>query len=274
MIEAPTQNRQVTTNQPIRFVVFVSYGNDSVALVQWAYEQALEGVAVVFTDTKWAADGWMERVNRCETWVESLGFVPYRTSSIGFRELARRKKGFPTQRYQWCSYILKIEPGQRWLAEHDPDGRSVCLIGVRQEESADRADFPEWLPSSENHGGRVMIAPFANWTTEQRDSLIKRAGFEVLPHRSRECKCINSNKKDMRHFTDNDWQEIADAEEEIGKTMFRPHRHLGAKGAAEMRKWANSKHGQYRPPNPEDAVPPDDLPDEDLTGCKPGWCET
>lgn len=260
----------VATNAPIRFVIFCSYGNDSVALIQWAHEQELEGVAVVFTDTGWAADGWMERVEKAEAWVRSLGFTPYRTSSIGFRQLARDKKGFPTQRYQWCSFILKIEPGQRWLEQHDPDARAVCLIGVRQEESEERKDFPEWLPRSPNHGGRVMIAPFATWTTEQRDTLIRRAGFDVLPHRSRECKCINSKRADMQRFTDADWQEIADAEAEIGKTMFRPHRHMGAKGAHEVRKWANSERGKHLPPEPmADAVDLEDAPDEqDLLICK------
>jgi 3'-phosphoadenosine 5'-phosphosulfate sulfotransferase (PAPS reductase)/FAD synthetase len=261
-------------NTPIRFVIFVSYGNDSIALLQWAHEQDLEGVAVVFTDTGWAADGWMDRVSRCETWVRSIGFTPYRTNSIGFRQLARDKKGFPTQRYQWCSNILKIEPGARWLKEHDPDARAVCLIGVRREESDDRKDFPEWLIRSMNHGGRVVIAPFATFTDDQRNALILRAGFEVLPHKSRECKCVNANRGDMLRFTDNDWRGIAEAEQEIGKTMYRPHRHMGAKGADEMRKWANSPRGKYRPPDPSDAIPPDDLPDEDVTGCKPGWCET
>jgi 3'-phosphoadenosine 5'-phosphosulfate sulfotransferase (PAPS reductase)/FAD synthetase len=260
-------------NTPIRFVIFVSYGNDSVALIQWAHEHDLAGVAVVFTDTGWAAEGWMERVECCENWVRSLGFAPYRTSSIGFRQLARDKKGFPTQRYQWCSYVLKIEPGQRWLNSHDPDARAVCLIGVRREESQERSDFPEWLVRSPNHGGRVVIAPFATWTIEQRNELIQRAGFEVLPHRSRECKCINSTRADMRRYTDADWNDIASAEAEIGKPMFRPHRHMGARGAAEVRKWANSERGKYKPPNPDDGVPPDDLPDEDMGGCKPGWCE-
>lgn len=236
------------SNQPIRFVIFVSYGNDSIALLQWAHEQGLCGVAVVFTDTGWAADGWMERVEQSEGWVRSLGFVPYRTSSIGFRQLARDKKGFPTQRYQWCSFVLKIEPGQRWLADHDPDARAVCLIGVRRSESTDRSDFPEWLVKSANHGDRVMIAPFATFAVEQRDELILRAGYEVLPHRSRECKCINSKRDDMRRFTDADWAEIADAEAEIERNMYRPHRHMGAAGAAEMRKWAASSPGQYSPP--------------------------
>lgn len=232
---------------PIRFVIFCSYGNDSVALIQWAHEQQLEGVAVVFTDTGWAADGWMARVEKAEAWVRSLGFTPHRTSSIGFRQLARDKKGFPTQQFQWCSYILKIEPGQRWLERFDPEARAVCLIGVRREESAERANFPEWLLRSPNHGNRVTVAPFATWTAEQRDALIRRAGFEVLPHRSRECKCINSTRADMQRFTDADWRELQDAEAEIGKTIFRPHRHMGAKGAAEVRRWANSPRGKYKP---------------------------
>lgn len=260
----------------MRFVIFVSYGNDSIALIQWAAEQGLEGVAVVFTDTGWAADGWMERVEKAEEWVRGLGFTPFRTSSIGFRQLARDKKGIPTQQFQWCSFILKIEPGLRWLAENDPQCRAICLIGVRREESGDRADFPEWLVKSANHGGRMMVAPFAAYTSEQRDALIHRAGYEVLPHRSRECRCINSNRSDMQRFTDADWTAIREVEAEVGKTFFRPQRHMGAKGAAEVRKWANSPRGKYQPPvpMPNASEPEDAVPEEDFLGARTGKCDT
>ncbi len=258
------------TDTALRFVIFCSYGNDSIALIQWASEQQLSGVAVVFTDTGWAADGWMERVEKAEAWARSLGFVPHRTASIGFRQLARDKKGFPTQRYQWCSYILKIEPGMRWLAENDPDARAVCLIGVRREESEGRADFPAYLLNSANHGGRVMVAPFVDFDAEQRDALIRRAGYEVLPHRSRECKCINSNRRDMQRFTDADWAEIRDAEAEIGKPMYRPKRHMGARGADEVRRWANSPRGKFVPREPEpDAEDLEDAPaEQNLLECR------
>lgn len=263
-------------NVPVRFVIFVSYGNDSIALIQWAFENDLEGVAVVFTDTKWAADGWMARVDRAETWVRRLGFIPHRTTSIGFAELARKKKGFPSQRYQWCSHILKIEPGIRWLDEHDPDCRAVCLIGVRREESEDRSDFPEYLINSGNHGGRVMIAPFATFTAGQRDALILRAGFEVLPHRSRECRCINSGRADMRQFTDVDWIAIREMEIEVGKPMFRPAKHMGALGAEQVRQWSECEKGQYRPPVPmADVIELEDAPAEtDLLGAWSGRCDT
>lgn len=263
------------TNQPIRFAIFVSYGNDSIALIQWAHENELEGVAVVFTDTGWMADGWAERVEKGEAWVQSIGFKTYRTSSIGFRQLARDKKGFPTQKFQWCSYILKIKPGQDWLAEHDPDCRAICLVGVRRDESQDRADFPEWLIKSMNHGGRMLVAPFATFSETERNALIGRAGWEVLPHRSRECRCINSNRDDMKRFTDNDWQAVKEIEQEVGKTMFRPKRHMGAVGADEVRKWSNSPRGKYDPPEPmPDAVDLEDAPDEEDLFGNSGNCDT
>lgn len=273
-VEEKLIRQGVLNKRKVQFVIFVSYGNDSIALIQWAHEQQLNNVHVVFTDTKWQASGWMERVTKSEKWVSSLNFTPHRTTSVGFRQLARDKKGFPTQRYQWCSFILKIEPGLKWLEKNDPDKTAICLLGVRREENDSRKDFPEYQLKSENHGGRVCIAPFATWNQKQRDELIKRAGYVVLPHRSRECKCINSNRKDMQRFTEDDWKEIESIENEIGKPMYRPHRHMGAKGAKEIRKWANSKRGEYVAPNPDDAIAPDNYPDEDMTGCKPGWCDS
>ncbi|NTA27425.1 phosphoadenosine phosphosulfate reductase family protein [Allorhizobium ampelinum] len=255
-------------NAPIRFVIFVSYGNDSIALLQWAYDNNLFGVAVVFTDTGWMADGWLERVEKGEAWVRSMGFTPYRTKSIGFKNLAHEKSGFPTQQFQWCSYRLKILPGIQWLNQFDPDARAICLIGVRREESEERSNFPEWLPNSENHGGRFMLAPFADWNVDQRNELIHKAGFEVLPHRSRECRCINSNRQDMRFFTDADWDAIREVEKEVGKPLYRPHRHMGAKGADQVREWANSEKGKYVAPEPmQDAKDLEDLEEQgDLLG--------
>jgi hypothetical protein len=254
-----------------RFVIFVSYGNDSIALLQWAHETELTDVAVVYTDTGWAADGWAERVEKGEALASSYGFVTHRTTSKGFKQLARDKKGFPTQRYQWCSEVLKIAPGREWLEKFDPDKMAVAIVGVRREESQDRADFPEWSAKSGNHGDRVMIAPFASLKEAERNEYILRAGFEVLPHRSRECRCINSNRKDLKRFTANDIAEVKAIEAEIGKTMYRPHRHMGAKGIDEVVRWANSERGKFVPAEPvEDATDLEDAEPEQnlLEDCK------
>jgi len=203
------------TNRP-RFIIFSSYGNDSVALIQWAYEQGIKDVVVVFSDTGWAASMWEDRVDRLEWWVHSLGFWTDRTTSVGFRGLAFEKKAFPTQMYQWCSYRLKIEPGERWLAENDPDARAVCLVGVRREESQDRAEYPAYLLKSNSHGGRVMLAPMVEWTEGARDLFLARAGVKPLPHRSMECgPCINSNKGDLRAMRDEDIEKAERLENEL-----------------------------------------------------------
>ncbi len=275
---------------PPRFVVFSSYGNDSVALIQWAREQDLRDVAVVFSDTKWAAPWWMNRVEQLEWWVESLGngFWTDRTMSMGFVELAKAKKAFPTQQFQWCSYILKIEPGERWLAENDPAGRSVCLVGVRREESEARADFPRYLATSPNHGGRVMLAPFADFTEAERNELLVRAGVNPLPHRSMECgPCVNSNRADIRALTESEVEKLerleSDMTKEFGltkngkpRTFFRPHRHMGAVGIREVVKWAHSKRGAYRPSDAltlEHLLNDDDVaPEKDQLVCQNTYC--
>ena len=70
-------------SENIRFVIFSSYGNDSCALIQWAHEWQLEGVAVVYSDTGWATVGWEARVTEKEAWVRSLGFTPEMPDSAG-----------------------------------------------------------------------------------------------------------------------------------------------------------------------------------------------
>ncbi|MEN6545745.1 MAG: phosphoadenosine phosphosulfate reductase family protein, partial [Armatimonadia bacterium] len=176
-----------------------------------------------------------------------------------------------TQRYQWCSFRLKIEPGMKWLEEHDPHKSAVCLVGARRDEAkspADsRAQFPEYLVRSDNHGGRLMLAPMVHWTSDDRDALLRRAGIEPLPHRSRECKCINSNREDMRLWTEDDIDVMRSLEREIDKPIFRAARHMGAKGIDEVVRWARSERGQYAP------AEEDPIAEEDIMGCPTGWCE-
>ncbi len=276
-------------DMPPRFVIFSSYGNDSVALIQWAHEQGLKGVTVVYSDTGWASKLWRPRVLRLEAWARSLGFDTSRTRGLTFRELALKKKGFPTQQYQWCSYILKIAPGENWLERRDPDCRAVCLVGVRREEGPDRADFPQYMACSPSHGGRVMLAPLADWTETVRDEFLAHAGVKPLPHRSMECSpCVNSNRTDLRAMTEDDIVKGEELETELhnehgltpnGKrrTLFPPHRHMGAVGIREVMRWANSGRGKYRPPESdpevydEDAAAKEDA-EAGFRGCPAGWC--
>ena len=250
-------------------VVFVSYGNDSIALVQRFAESDVlrkyDRVLCAYSDTGWASREWPDRVVQGETLARSHGFEPCRIPSIGFVALARLRKGFPRNGMQFCTTVLKIEPAQVWLDEVDPDREAVCAVGVRREESRARAAWPEWAESSDKHNGRSLWAPLVRVTIEERDALVRRAGFEPLPHRSMECfPCVNSNRTDLRLLTEERIEELAAIETSMGytgegkpRTLFRPYRHGGAVGIREVVRWAQSERGEYEPPT---------------AGCDSGFC--
>ena len=244
-------------------VISSSYGNDSVALIQWAKESGLENVSVVFIDTGWSAPGWLDRVASLEQWVRGLGFTPAHIKpDIQFEELMRIKKGFPNQRYQWCSAALKGVPFLIWADEVDAERKATVLIGKRREESQERADTPEFIEASEYHGDRRLWHPLYEHTAEMRDALIRRAGFDPLPHRSGECSpCINANRGDLRGLGATEIERVKSLEAQVGNTMFRPKRHGGAKGIEQVIQWAYSKHGQY-----------DSRQESLFNSCSSGYC--
>ena len=241
----------------MKHVLFASYGNDSMALIQYAADRELKSVTVLYSDTGWAADWWIDMVEEGEEFAQSLGFQTDRTTSIGLPALVKQRKGWPRQGIQFCTTELKILPAQRWLDEHDPDKQAICMVGVRRCESANRSDFPETVMDSPKHGGREVWAPLVRHTDEMRDELLHRAGFAVLPHRSMECyPCINSNRTDLRELASNPERiaQIDKIEKELGYTskgkpctMFRPYRHMGATGIQEVVKWAESDRGKFEP---------------------------
>jgi 3'-phosphoadenosine 5'-phosphosulfate sulfotransferase (PAPS reductase)/FAD synthetase len=237
------------------YVIFASYGNDSVALIQWAHERGLQNVTALYNDTGWAAPWWQGRVERCEAWARTLGIATSRTISIGMEALVRRKRGWPRQGMQFCTAELKLEPSLAWLDANDPLRLATCLVGVRREESTVRRDFPEWVEASEMHGGRTLWAPMVRLTEAERNELLARAGFDPLPHRSKECDpCVNANKGDIRQLGEADLAKVERLEGELGLTakgkprvMFRPAKHMSAVGIREIYRWAQSDRGEYVP---------------------------
>ena len=225
-------------------VIFASYGNDSIALIQWAHEAGLKAI-VAYSDTGWAADWWPERVDKAEAWARGLGFQTHRIASEGMENLVRRKKAWPRGgggTFQFCTHELKQKPALGWLDEFDYEKDAVCMVGIRREESANRATFPEWTESSERHGGRSLHAPLVTYTAAMRDALIAKTPFQPLPHRSRECyPCVNANKRELKLLDPDSMERISRLEMEMGKNsrgndrvMFSPARHGGAIGIYEV----------------------------------------
>jgi hypothetical protein len=77
-----------------------------------------------------------------------------------------------------------------------------------------------------------------------RNDLLKRAGQKIIAHRSHECHpCVNANREDFKLMSHKDIEKVASLEAVVGKTMFRPARHNGAKGIVNVVEWA--KRGKY-----------------------------
>lgn len=103
----------------------------------------------------------------------------------------------------------------------------VC-VGKRRVESVARAETPEYVYQSEYHGERTLWHPLYLHTDEDRDALLGRAGFEVLPYRSEECTpCVNANRGDISRLGADDLAKVNRIEVFVGKPMFRPKRFHG-----------------------------------------------
>jgi hypothetical protein len=81
-------------------------------------------------------------------------------------------------------------------------------------------------------------------TEKQRNELLRRAGFDVLPHRSLECNpCVNANREDFKRLTPGEIERVSELEVEISQPMFRAKR-FGALGIHGVIAWA--KDGRKR----------------------------
>jgi 3'-phosphoadenosine 5'-phosphosulfate sulfotransferase (PAPS reductase)/FAD synthetase len=233
----------------------------------WAHERALPGVHIAYSDTGWAAEWWLGRVEQAEAWAQTLGFVTHRITSEGMAGLVDRKKAWPRGgggKYQFCTEALKKEPARAWLALHDPEGEATCLTGVRREESENRRDAPEHVLASEDHGGRELWQPLVRHTEAMRDALVCKTPMPLLPFRSKECwPCVNVRKQELKLLDDEARNRVHAIEVRAGvnskgnaRVMFSPARHGGAIGIDAVIE--DAKHNS----------------DELFTtaGCASGWC--
>lgn len=233
----------------VNYLLSASYGNDSIAMIQWAHERELNGVHVVYCDTGWSSDRWPERIESGEELAVKYGFTIHRTKpAMQFEDLMRKKKGFPNTKYQWCSAFLKGIPLDDFSISIDPDCMATVMIGKRRAESVERSDIPEFIDTSEYHGGRRVWHPLYLHSEEERNELVGRSGMPLLPHRSQECDpCVNANRGDIRRLTAERIIRVEALESDVGNTFFKPAKHGSAVGIREVHKWACSGRGKYLP---------------------------
>ncbi len=203
-------------------IIISNYSKNSLALIQWAAENQLEDVTVCYIDTGWAAEGWLDFVTAAEAFSHSKGFCVQRLESrVSFLDLMEIKRGFPSQKHQWCSLHLKGITLLQWLDEVDPECNATLLMAKRNSENIAEKAVPEVIKESEYHGGRRVWSPLFNADDAQRDRLLSDTGLVVSRDYSSECApCINSSTAELSRLTEADISKTEELENDLGVPMF------------------------------------------------------
>lgn len=203
------------------YCVIANFGNESIALIQWLYEHKHQNVLVLSVDTGWGAECFNERVKNAQAWVKTLGFKEVRlTSKPDMIDCVKDRGDFPSKKFHWCAGFIKGLAFEAYLDEHDPTCEYQMVFAKRK--AASRANqMLHASETSEHFHDRKVWHPLLSLTDKERDELIRKAGFEVLPHTSLECApCIHAKRADLNLLSPNDIKRLHQVEKTLNKTMF------------------------------------------------------
>lgn len=203
-------------------IIIANFGNDSIALIEWAKQQLLKDVFVVSVNTGWAAPEWSKRIEQANQYLEKLHFTSVQlTPEYNFQQLVRERHNFPSIKFHWCAKFLKGLPILDWLDQVDPDLQAVIMLAKRREQAPQLQDLPEFIKESHSYGLRKIWHPLFLHDLQARNQLIAQAGFDLLCTRSLECDpCIYNQKSDFLRLDSARAKQLEVLEKEIGRPMF------------------------------------------------------
>ena len=159
-------------------VVSMSGGKDSTATALRVIESGFSA-RYVFADTGWEAQETYDYLDmlraRLGIAIDVVGVDGGMVAKI------RARAGFPARKQRWCTRELKVEVLRAYhddLVERE-QCETVSVVGIRAEESADRAKMPVF-GYSEDWGGYVW-RPLRDASVEQVLELHHRHGIPVNP---------------------------------------------------------------------------------------------
>ena len=203
-------------------ILFGNYGNQHLALIQWAIDTQLDDCWVVRVDTGWASGAWQQHVKQVEQLlkkkcVQFEVLVP----DYNFSAMVKDRKQFPSKKFQWCAGFLKGLPLIDWLDEYDPCCDATIYLGSRKIDSPLRQDMNSVIESSPHYGDRRVEYPLITSNDEAQYAAIKALGLSPVKYRSDECfPCIHAVPETFSRAEVEDWQRLHDLEQQAGTFMF------------------------------------------------------
>ena len=204
-------------------MIVANFGNDSLALIAYAFAQKWPNVTVVSVDTGFEHPDWSLRVSAAEDYVRSLGFHVVRLQARpDFAGLVRAQGEFPTPKFQWCAVYLKGDTLRTWLEKIDPLKTAKIILARRRSQSPKFAELPEYVEQDEAFAGRLIWHPFYMHQEAEIEALLAITSFEWLAHRSLECDpCVNSSIAEFKRTILPVQKRLEDLEAEMGESFLQ-----------------------------------------------------
>lgn len=202
-------------------VLIANYGNESIAMIQWAIETQLPSFIVLSIDTGWHSESWQQHLTQVFNFLKANNIAyKHLPAKQSFEECVKDRGDFPSAKFQWCSSFLKGLALNEALDELDINGEATIHLAKMRVLSRSNATLISGQ-SSEHYQDRILSYPILDLSIEERDKLIRQAHFNVLTHRSDEClPCIHAKPSDFLRMSKHDRARLDKLEKGLAKPMF------------------------------------------------------
>lgn len=209
------------------YIVSFSGGKDSTAT--WLYlakTLGLPHVITCFADTGWEHPKTYEYLDYLET---VMGPIVRLKPDLGFVELAKKKKRFPSARARFCTEYLKMKPAKAWLKAEFEAGRLdpanvVQVSGIRHEESPARAKMAEYV-EIDDYYKLPQWRPIIAWTWQEVFAIHDQYGVEPNPLYKLgmgRVGCMPPELAEIARRFPEVVEKVNEAEVEVGTSFFGP----------------------------------------------------
>lgn len=205
-----------------KYLLSISGGKDSTAMILYMKEIAARNVDYVFMDTGWESLKTYEYLDYLEAELDisinrirsNITIKPeheaiysecldiMERSYSDFVALILNKGMFPSGYAQYCTGELKVKPFQTFIDQLDYE--PVSCVGIRREESQRRSTYEEY---EYNEGFNCWVwRPLIEWSEADVIAIHHRHNIRPNPlylngsHRVGCYPCIRSNKSEMSQF--------------------------------------------------------------------------
>lgn len=237
-----------------RVVASVSTGKDSTALSVWLTRQGVEHDRF-FIDTGWEHEDTYKYLGELEGY---LGPIARIKGQHTMESLILSRGMFPTGKIRFCTQELKFAPVLAYFEERLDQGEDcINAVGVRAQESEDRALLSEWEHSFD---AAETWRPLLDWTEQEVIDLIRDANIPPNPLYLRGANrvgcypCIRADKAAIRRAYESRISEIEKLEQTVteaaqlratakGKGTIRLRTFFKAGPIREVFEWSKTSRG-------------------------------